>query len=357
MPSSRRPVAEMRKEHCPGLNPLRLVTLMRAAIERCRLNLDGTVVLTEAATGAYVVTPVLAAMAGARHIYALTRSSRYGSVEDVTIATLALGELAGVADRLSILTERREDIFCQADIVTNSGHVRPLDATAIGWMRPTAVIPLMYEAWEFRPGDVDVQACRAKGIAVVGTNERHPDVDVFSYLGIMAVKLLLDAGVAVYGSRLALLCDNPFEPYIRRGLTGAGASVIVSRQLDEVALDSDTDAIVVALRPKAEPVFGRREAELTRMRCPGAVVAQYWGEVDRAASAESGISVWPAAAPSPGHMGILPSAIGPEPIVRLQAGSLKAAQELLRPTERRGRQAQEFFEVVVPPKTEAVRSC
>ena len=33
-------------------------------------------------------------------------------------------------------------------------------------------------------------------------------------------------------------------------------------------------------------------------------------------------------APRPGHMGVLPSAIGPEPIIRLQAGGLKVGQLL-----------------------------
>jgi hypothetical protein len=38
--------------------------------------------------------------------------------------------------------------------------------------------------------------------------------------------------------------------------------------------------------------------------------------------------VWPAETPRPGHMGILPSALGPEPIVRLQSGGLKVGQVL-----------------------------
>ena len=52
----------------PGLNPLRLVRLMRQAVARCELDLSGAVVLTEAASGAYVVTPVLAALAGAARV-------------------------------------------------------------------------------------------------------------------------------------------------------------------------------------------------------------------------------------------------------------------------------------------------
>ena len=63
-----------------------------------------------------------------------------------------------------------------ADIVTNSGHVRPIDARIAGWMRPDAVVPLMFEAWEIDMGrdDVDLAALRDRGIRYAGTNERHP---------------------------------------------------------------------------------------------------------------------------------------------------------------------------------------
>jgi len=111
------------------------------------------------------------------------------------------------------------------DVITNSGHLRPLDRETVNAMNPAAVIPLMYESWELRPGDVSVEGCKERGIRVAGTNERHPNVDVFSYLGLMAVKILMDAGVAVYRSRLVVVCDNAFAPFIQAGLMNAGASV------------------------------------------------------------------------------------------------------------------------------------
>jgi hypothetical protein len=55
------------------------------AIDRLELDLSGKVVLTEAATGAYIVTPVIAALAGAE-VYAFTKDTRYGTVADVTKA-------------------------------------------------------------------------------------------------------------------------------------------------------------------------------------------------------------------------------------------------------------------------------
>jgi len=42
------------------------------------------------------------------------------------------------------------------------------------------------------------------------------------------------------------------------------------------------------------------------------------------------VPVWPPDEPAKGHMAVLPSAIGPEPIVRLQAGGLKVGEVLAR---------------------------
>jgi hypothetical protein len=316
---------------------------MREAVERCRLDLAGATVLTEAATGAYAVTPILAALAGAARVYALTRATPYGSVEDVTVRTRLLARLARVAGRIEVVTERSPALVAQADILTNSGHVRPIDAELIGWMKPTAVLPLMYEAWELREGEVDLRACRARGIQVAGTNERHPHLDVFGFLGLMGVKLLADAGVSAYGGRILLCCDNPFRPYLEQGLVAAGAEVRAVARLQR-AEPGACDAVLIALRPQTRPVVDARDAAWLADHMPGAVVAQFWGDLDRAALAAEGIPAWPPDPPAPGHMGMLPSGVGPESIVRLQAGGLKVAEVLRRRPGARTREDLEYLQ-------------
>jgi hypothetical protein len=303
---------------------------MRTAIDRCNLDLSGGVVLTEAATGAYVVTSVIAAMAGADWVFALAGSCSYGPASEATCATLELAKEAGVAHRIEIVTEKSERYVSDADIVTNSGHLRPIDAEMIGWMKDGAVIPLMYEKWELRSSDVDLAACRARGVAVAGTNESDPAVDVFSYLGAMAVKQLLDAGLAVYGNRILCLCDNAFVVHLERGWVGMGADVTSLVRICDADSADHFDAIVVALEPGNTPVLTATDAKGIAEHWPDAIVAQFWGDIDRAALKKMGIAVWPAEAPAPGHMGILPSAIGPEPVVRLQAGGLKVGERLWR---------------------------
>jgi hypothetical protein len=50
------------------------------------------------------------------------------------------------------------------------------------------------------------------------------------------------------------------------------------------------------------------------------------GDIDRAALAAQRLQVWPERAPGVGHMGVLPSAVGPDAIVRLQSGGAFACR-------------------------------
>ena len=316
----------------PGLDGRRLVRLMAAAVARCQLDLTGRVVLTEAASGAYAVTPVLAALAGAQ-VCALAATTRYATAAQLAEGTTELARLAGVAGRIELATGKTPGILGAADIVTNSGQVRPIDAAMVAQLKPSAVIPLMYEAWEFRGADVDLGACRRRGIPVAGTSETHPAVDVFSYLGPMAVKQLHDAGLPVHGSDLLLLCDNQFAPFIASYLRASGARVTQAATLAGAGLAESgpagaPDAVILALRPAGAPMLGAAGAALLAQHAPGTVLVQYWGDVDRAAAAAAGLPVWPPDPPAPGHMGVLPSAVGPEPVVRLQAGGLKVGEVL-----------------------------
>jgi hypothetical protein len=313
----------------PGLNEHRLLRLMKEAVGRCELNLAGRTVLTEAASGAYVVTPVLAAMAGA-DVCALAAPTAYATTGELIALTAGLARLAGVQERITFAAAKGAARLETADIVTNSGQVRPIDAAMIARLKPDCVIPLMYESWEYRPSDLDLAACKERGIVVAGTNERHPRVDVFSYLGQLAISQLHEAGIAVRGTRLVVLCDNGFGPYIESELRGNGATVALAPELDAGLLRPPADAIVVALRPRDGPVFTADDARLISREAPGIVVVQYWGDADRVALAAEGVPVWPERAPGAGHMGVLPSAVGPEAIVRLQSGGLKVGEVLAR---------------------------
>jgi hypothetical protein len=324
-------------EVVPGMDVKRLVRLARASVAAMGIDLDDRVVVTEAATGAYAITPVIAALAGARHVYGFTRATRYGSVDEVVRQTRDLALEAGVLERIEVRTDRPLAVIDEADVVTNSGHVRPIDREVVNRMRPTAVLPLMFESWEIQAGrfDLALDEAVARGIRVAGTNERHPLVDVFSYLGTMAVKLLFDAGTSVRNTRIVLACDNPFAPYLEAGLSAAGATVRTTTSVTDVDAAFDPDYVLVSLTPTGSPVVRSDDVRWIAATWPTAVVAQFWGDLDRSSLDDAGVRYWPVQAPPAGHMAILPSQPGPEPVIRLQAGGLKVASVLLKqPTDR-----------------------
>lgn len=303
---------------------------MRHRIAVLGLDLSGLTVVTEAATGAYRCTASIAAMAGAM-VHAVARDTRrHGSFRDAERATLNLAAAAGVRDRIVVSPVVDPQILRSCDIITNSGHLRPITVEMIAELPRHAVLALMFEGWEFRGMDFDLAACRAFGIRVAAVNERHPDVGVFPFLGPLCAHLLEDAGLRLGGARLTLLCDNPFAPFIERGLVQAGATVITCPALMTVP-PGQSDAVVVALDPARNAMLGPAELMQLRQVLPDALLAQFWGDIDReAAAALWPRPVWPRLAPSRGHMGVLLDALGHEPIVRLQAGGLRAAEIALR---------------------------
>ncbi|HYJ79509.1 MAG TPA: hypothetical protein VEW03_07920 [Longimicrobiaceae bacterium] len=335
----------------------RTLAAVRRVVGAAALDLSGLTVYTEAATGGYAVTAGIAAFAGARRVYALAGDSPFGSAAAAAEQTLAFAARLEVSDRVLVTRARDPLQLAEADIVTNSGHVRPLDDAALALLKPTAVVPLMYESWELRPQDLDLAACRRRGVAVAGTDEDHPEVGILRYLGMMALKLLLDGAVEVVGSRIAVWSDIKFCRYVAPVLAAAGAEVLVAcppsllgdaRQAANVrhvcglrdlpaALPAfaGVDAVLLVMSPAAPVWIGEAggavvaAADLAAV-APGAVVAQYWGQVHRPALSAAGLASIPATEPRAHHMGVLPSALGTVPIVRLQAGGLKVGEIMAR---------------------------
>ena len=328
-----------------------LGTKLQAVVDGLALDLRERVVLTEAATGPYVVTALLAAVAGAE-VHAFARDTRYGTAEQAIDATRRAGLGLGLRHELSYLRALTPEVIASADVITNSGQLRPLDESLLRHAKDSAVIPLMYEAWEWREGDLDLAYARSRGLAVGATNERHPAVDVFGYLGDLALKQLFDAGVTPYRNRFVLVTNNDFGPYIARvlaavcdglavvapdsqrggydgvrgvewvggfprvrlpaGYRGAEAVVFTAYPFDQAWIGEGGPVDVAALAAELEHPF----------------VLRYAGDVDVPALEAHGVRYFPAEVPS-GHMGVLPSAVGFDPVIRLQAGGLKSAEAML----------------------------
>ena len=176
-------------------NSSRFIETIKESIRKLELDLEDLVVLTEAASGNYACTPIISALAGSEKVYAYGRDSRFGKAKDVIANIKKIAAKLEVNDKIEFITELDEDLISQADIVTNLGPLRPIGSEFINKMKETAAIPLMREPWEFREGEIDLKACKDRGIIVMGTNENHPDLLIFDYLGHLCAKKLFDFNI------------------------------------------------------------------------------------------------------------------------------------------------------------------
>ena len=203
----------------------RLKKYIIEAIKKFDLNLAGKKVLTEAATENYAVTPVTAALAGAE-VYAFAKDSKYGSKEKAASDVMELAEELGVSEKIKIVFNIGEVKLDSIDVLTNTGFLRPISADIVEKLPETCVIPLMWEPWEFREKDIDIEACIKKGIKVYGTNESDPRVETMKYLGYLVLRLLLDSNLTPLSGDVLLIGTERFVVPVSKTLKECGYKTV-----------------------------------------------------------------------------------------------------------------------------------
>jgi hypothetical protein len=329
-----------------------LIDKLIKQVKALNLNLKGKVVLTEAASGAYVVTPLIAAIAGAK-VFAYSKTTKYGTVSEIFSKTQQyIDEYKEGELNITFIKELTPEIIAQADIITNSGHLRPLDESKLKYAKDSLVIPLMYEAWEWRDSDIDIKYVQKRGFKIGATNERHPQIDVFNYLGDMALKQIFDVGICPYGNSFILLCNNDFGPFIAKTLSKLCMNLGVidlDSNKDKYDLDiidwiggfpnvkvpekyKKSEAIIFTAYPFDQSWIGEDKpidinSLIEQFETP--FTLRFCGDIDCEVFDKYELNYYPKEVKS-GHMGILPSAIGYDPIIRLQSGGLKVGELMLK---------------------------
>lgn len=307
----------------------RLSKLISKAIERLSLDLSGLVVYTEAATGYFSITAPLAAKAGAEKVFALAQPWKGLSADEVSCETKKLADYLNVGKRINLITKRSITDFSEADIVTNLGFVRPIDKDIVMALKQTAVISYMREPWEIRLQDVDLSACRERGIPVFATNESHPDVGVFDTCGLLAAKLLFEAGIEINGTFIIIVSSDRFGPVIKDCLTKLGAGVcLLTSPSHESFLETlpKADALVIADFTAKKMLLGQGgliEPAVLAQHAPGLPVIAFAGGVDGISTSNAGLRCIPEEGCAVGRMGRTLAYIGPSPVINLHAAGLK----------------------------------
>lgn len=319
------------------MNQSRAVRLMKSVIADLEVDLRGMNVLTEAASGPFVVTPVLAALAGARRVVAVGRSSAWGSFAEVHGHLRALAHEAGCADVIEVSDRQAVEHAEGMNIVTNLGFVRPINAALVERLPADAAVPLMWEPWEYRSNEVDLGACEARGIPVLGTNEGHPRLQIFAYLARVVERLLHERDIEVERSRLLLIASAPFGPAIEDGLRQSGAEVLrvdPTSAPDWVAESTsrlDTfDAVVVAEHRSHVTIVGPGGLSAHALFNAGTELIHLSGVIDADDLAAAGLHKHPPRMVPHGVMTVTTDHVGPRPVIDLHAAGLAVGAHLVR---------------------------
>ena len=323
------------------MNIKRIEKLIDDAIDTYDLDLSGLTVFTEAASGNYVVTPLIAALAGSDRVFAITCDSRHGKAADVRNFTLELAQRWGVDDRVEVVSDKIPSLLSQVDIVTNLGFVRPIDKNMIAHLKPTAVLPLMWETWEFREADLDLSECRRVGIMVLGTNERAVGLDFFTYVGYLAVKLAFELEIEIYGSKVVVVGSGLFGKSSIKAFDKLEADI---KYIDLSAGDSlDTESaksalcnadIVVLVEHHSPACLIGSEGQITvgelLALSPHVSIVHIAGNINREEIDNDAIPCLPQKSAAPGYMSVTTDYLGPKPVIALHTAGLKVGEAMAR---------------------------
>jgi hypothetical protein len=321
------------------MNLPRVRKIINQSIANFDLNLSGLTILTEAATGYYILTPIIAALAQADYVLALTRDSKYGQAADIREDTMKLARDWNVDDKIEVIDNRNAEQIGNADIITNLGFVRPIDSGFLSRLKKAAVIPLMWEPWEFRSEDIDLEECRRLQIPVLGTNEHHPDLRILDYIGYIALKLLFEAQIEVLNTNIAILGKGEFASQVYNTLKTAQAAVHPIFQEDGKNFNIEraknilkqTDALIIAEHHEKKPLIGEKGLitgkELSTLN-KYITIIHICGNVDRNNLTRNGVRCWPRNFAPAGYMSVATDYIGPTPLIKLHTAGLKVGASL-----------------------------
>ena len=312
----------------------RLVRLARDAVERMRIDLRVSRVLTEAATGPFASTALIAALGCADEVVAVTRDLPWGTASEAIGAVRRLVQHSGIEARIRFHEGDARDVAAGCDVVTNLGFVRPIDRATVEALGANAAVALMWEPWEFRAREIDLAALRgARGAD--HRDGRRSVCAAFDYLGPTVARLLLDGGIEVMRSHLLVLGSEPFGHAVASWLAAAGA-VVAKADVESwasaiVEAPMPFDAlIVVEHRDHGSIVDARHGAALNVMCRSGSPIARICGVVDRGVLRAHDVALLPDVDIEAGFMAVTTAHIGPRPVVDLHAAGLKAASLVVK---------------------------
>lgn len=311
----------------------RAIKIINETIKNLNVSIKEKIVLTEVGSDNYLFTPIIASLCGAAKVYALAKDSKYGKADEIINKCKVICKQFELNNIIFLQNELDITVLQEADIITNSGNLRPLDKDKLKFLKPSAVIPLMFEAWEIREEDIDLAYCKNNKIRVAGTWENHPSIRVFDYCGLLGMKMSMDAGFEIAGNRIVMWSDDEFGEVISKKFTTENAEVIHTTDLNffyEVI--KEIDFVFIANYDEQRNYFGDGgifDWDKIKKINPDVYFIHLYGNLDYKYCCENQINISPKKNGRAMVMTHTLSYIGLIPILKLQVAGFKVAQELI----------------------------
>lgn len=311
--------------------------LINDIISQLHLDLTGLTILTDVGSNYYSFLPIIALKANAKKIFVWCSDSQYGD------AKLIISEFKNLLSDLGLDSNRFEfainskpgNHISEANIVTNSFHIRPIDKKFISQMNKNAVISLMYEKWELRSGDVDVDSCKLNNIQVAGTSENHKSLLIFNAAGNLAQKMIYEAGFEIWQNKIFVWSNDHFGEVITNSLKNAGSSE-VNCSTDINLLKSklkNLDVLFLADYHENRNYFGDDQNSVFSIKeiidlNPNIAIVHLYGEVRHELLMKNNLKIYPPFDGKAQKMSFTLGHVGLKPIINLQAAGLKVGEML-----------------------------
>jgi len=116
----------------------------------------------------------------------------------------------------------------------------------------------MWEPWEYRKEDLDLDECLKKGIKVYGTNEGDSKLRTMDYIGFIVLFFLLKQKHSPFSSNILILGNDSFSASVKKILKQNGYKYThISDYVSPYNEVNDFDAIVIVEHEKKDLLIGK----------------------------------------------------------------------------------------------------
>lgn len=303
-------------------------------VDRISLDLSGLNVLTEVGSNIYTYLPLIASLSGA-NVIAWCKDSKFGVADKIILEAKNAIKIWDCKGSIIFRSNYRnfEDIK-SADILTNSGMLRPLDSQFLSFVKSNAVISLMFESWELRSTDLDLNFCKEKGIKVSGVSENNALMNIFEYTGVLSLKLILNSGVEIFQSKILIWSSDEFGEVAKKWISKLlPVSVIICNEPEKFynCLEN-VDLVYFCDYHEDRPYFGPAgilNLEIITRINSTVKFCHLYGNISKSECNKYGISIFPDKDGCNKVMSETLSFVGAEPVIQLLVAGLKSAQETI----------------------------